>query len=868
MVLKVFYIFLLTLFGNLSWTQIVINEYSSSNLRTFPDNYDKYEDWIELYNSSDQTVDISGWYLSDKESKPKKWKIPSGTIMLPKGFILFWTSGRDESGDGHYHTNFKFTQSKGDEFISLANKSGTVIERYPLTLTRLTHSVCKNTDGDMQWMICTQPTPGYSNNNSPKYKSYAPRPMINGKAGFYKDSLNVSVNMIPEYFIRYTLDGSMPTNVSPLFQGYINIKSTSILKVRCFSSDPDILPGFIDFKTFFIDEPISTIPVFSVSGGADVVQLAEGQKDLNPIVSVEVFSPEGILTCNSFGELDSHGQDSWVNPQRSIDWISRDEMGYNSGMIQKLFNYSDRDDYQRIIFRASGDDNYPSIEDESHKGATHIRDEYVHTLVQKSGMNMDVRAVERALLYLNGNYWGVYAIREKPDDHDYTDFRYNQDKYDLQYLKTWGSSWAEYGEQEAMHDWAALRDYILTQDVSDSEVYEHITDQLDVISLMDYMIANLSVVSSDWMNYNVGWWRGLNPSGTHKKWAYIMWDNDATFNYYINYSGVPDRSPAAKACDINEISNYMDVFFPQDTSQKIYPKDSIFWEGNWYYWGPDTVDVFPDLGRHEKIFLRLLEENADFRNLYFSRYADMINKAFSCENMLSTLDSMVNIIRPEMPRHIERWGRSMTEWENNIYKLRDFVSKRCQKIDDGLVECYDLSGPFEVTVMTDPPLTGSIRLNTQTHSLLPWKGSYFGNMTNELEIIPGGNYEFLYWKSKNGKSSFLSSGEIETKVTLTDRDTLIAVFEGASALDVIKILPLKLYPNPANGFVNISIPESYTYYLNFEIYSADGKLIDKGTKDNIRSFFRLDISDLNAGNYLIRCISGNNIYSEKLLIIR
>ncbi|MBK7096909.1 MAG: CotH kinase family protein [Saprospiraceae bacterium] len=865
---KALFSVVLLFFMNLSWGQVVINEYSASNLRSYPDNYGKYEDWIELYNPGAQTLDISGWYLSDKESKPKKWKIPAGTVIQAKGFIIFWTSGRDESGDGHFHTNFKFTQTDGDEFVVLANKSGTIIEKYPLTLTRLTHSVCKKTDGDTQLMVCTEPTPGYSNNNSPKYKGYTPKPMINGTAGFYKDSVKVSVQEIAGYMIRYTLDGSMPNSDSPLFQGNLKIKNTSILKVRCFSSDPAILPGFIDFKTIFINEPTSTLPIFSVSGGEDVIQLAEGQRELNPIASIEVFSPAGILTSTSFGELDSHGQDSWVNPQRSIDWISRDEMGYNSGMIQKLFNYSDREDYQRIIFRASGDDNYPAIEDEAHEGSTHIRDEFVHTLIQKGGMNLDVRAVERAILYLNGNYWGVYAIREKPDDHDYTDFRYKQDKYDLQFLKTWGSSWAEYGGIDAMKDWATLRDYILTQDVSNSVIYKNITDQLDVVSLMDYMIANLSVVSSDWMNYNTGWWRGLNPEGSHKKWAYIMWDNDATFNYYINYSGVPDRSPNAKACDLNGISDYMDIFFPQDTTQVINPKDSIFWEGEWYYWGPDTFDVYPDLGRHEKIFLRLLEENQEFRNLYFARYADMINKAFSCENMLTKLDSMVNIIRPEMPRHINKWGRSMTEWEDNVTKLRDFVSERCTKIDDGLAECYDLTGPFEVTIMTDPPSSGTIRLNTQTHTSLPWKGSYFGNMTNELEISPSGNKKFQFWKSKSGKSTFTNSGENRTKVTLIARDTIIAVFEGALAVNDDSALPLNLSPNPANDIINISLSESYIDNLVYEIYNAGGKLIKKGTKENVRSYFNLDISDLLAGSYLVRCKTGEKIYGNKLIIIR
>lgn len=67
-----------------------------------------------------------------------------------------------------------------------------------------------------------------------------------------------------------------------------------------------------------------------------------------------------------------------------------------------------------------------------------------------------------------------------------------------------------------------------------------------------------------------------------------MWDNDATFDYYINYSGVPDISPNAKACDIEEISVFMDEFFPLDTTLVQYEDDSIFIDGTWYYFEGDT----------------------------------------------------------------------------------------------------------------------------------------------------------------------------------------------------------------------------------------------------------------------------------------
>lgn len=848
------------------YSQVVINEYSASNLRDFQDNHGKYEDWIELYNNSSQVVDIGGWYLSDKESKPKKWKIPTGTKINPHDFLLFWVSGRDEVIDGQYHTNFKFTQTNGDEYAVLANKSGAIVEKYALTLTSLSHSICKPTDGSGQMMVCTDPSPAASNNGRQMYKSYTPKPNLLKTAGFYKDSVSISIEAPQgDFKVRYTKDGSIPTKESQIFENKITLKKSAIIKIRCFSDDQGILPGQIDFGTYFINEIPSTLPVFSVSGAGDVVELAEGHRELNPVASVEVFDPQGNIIGRSFGELDSHGQDSWVNPQRSLDWISRDEMGYDSGIRQKLFNYSERDEYQRLIFRASGDDNYPAVEDEAHKGSTHIRDEYVHTLVQNAGMHLDVRAVERCLLFLNGEYWGVYSIREKPDDHDYTDFRYKQDKYDLQFLKTWGWNWAEYGEDKAMKDWETFRKYILNSDVSQDDVYKNIEDQMDIVSLMDYMITNLSVVSSDWMNYNTGWWRGLNPEGEHKKWGYIMWDNDATFNYYINYSGVPDRSPNAKACDINEISNYMDIFFPPDTSEVIYPKDSVFWEGEWYYWGPDTVQVYPDLGKHEKIFIKLLENNTEFRNLYFSRYADMTNTAFSCSNMLHVLDSLVSIIRPEMPRHITRWGRSLEEWEENITTLREFIALRCERIDDGLAECYNLSGPFNLTLMTEPENTGKIKLNTLIHSDLPWSGNYFGDMKNKIEIQAEGSNKFLYWKSKKGNITIQNPTQTITEIDIKDQDTLVAVFEKSNITDDLFANSIVIHPNPANDIIYLSVSEAGQSQKKYQILNPDGKIVESGMISLNKESSTLNIQNLKAGYYLIKILDDKNNYTGKLV---
>ena len=72
--------------------QVVINEYSVSNLSQFPDNYAKYEDWIELYNTSASPVNLSGYYLSDDSINNIKWRIPNGISIAASGFLKFWAN--------------------------------------------------------------------------------------------------------------------------------------------------------------------------------------------------------------------------------------------------------------------------------------------------------------------------------------------------------------------------------------------------------------------------------------------------------------------------------------------------------------------------------------------------------------------------------------------------------------------------------------------------------------------------------------------------------------------------------------------------------------------------------------------------------
>ena len=539
-------------------SQVLINEYSASNLNTIVDNYDEYEDWIELYNAGSTSVNISGYYLSDDTASVTLWAFPAGTVIPSHGYLRVWASGRNEATSGNLHTNFRLTQTKSDpDWIVLSDPAGTVLDQWQLAITQMDHSRGRTTSGSEMWGIFTDPTPGSANSNSTAYTAYAKKPMVSDTGGFFTSSVSITITTDePDSKIRYTLDGTEPVAGSTQYSTPVSIITTKVLKARVFSNDPSILPGLIEFNTYFINET-HNLPVVSVAGN-DLTTLLNGDQTLRPRGSIEYYNKFKTRTTKAYGEYNEHGQDSWVHDQRSFDYITRDENGYNYALQEKIFALSDRDEFQRVIIRAAGDDNYPGID-----SSAHLRDDYVETLSQLSGQHLDWRKSERIVIYANGQYWGIYAFREKVHDHDYTQYYYDQGKYDIQFIMLWGWTWAEYGGQQALDDWYELHDFILNNDMSNPFIYQAVAAQYDVTSLVDYVVLNSYVVCSDWLNWNVGWWRGLNPEGSHQKWAYILWDEDATFGHYINYTGIPAQSPYVSPC------------FPEDPTIPIQVRKGI-----------------------------------------------------------------------------------------------------------------------------------------------------------------------------------------------------------------------------------------------------------------------------------------------------
>ncbi len=715
--------------AQLSFSQVIINEFSCSNMNGPTDAFGQREDWIELYNMGSAPVDLTGYYLSDRQTNPTKWMIPSGSIPA-NGYKMVYCSGRNTVSGNEYHPNFKLTQTD-NEWIVLANTFGNIVDSYEITqMTKQNHSIGRETNGSGTWKLFTTPTPNAANTGAVSF--YTPAPVFSLQSGFYPSAQSVTITCADATAtIRYTTDGSVPTATSTLYTGPVNITATTVLRAAAFSTQ---LTSFTTSSSYFINVSHG-VPVVSVAGAGtgSLASLLAGNSSLEPIGFFELFEEDGTYIDRGEGQFNKHGNDSWAYAQRGFDVIMRDQYGYNGDIDHQIFPNKSRDEFQRVMLKPGASDNYPF-----ENGGAHIRDAFIQTLSQRAKLKLDERTWRPCVVYLNGQYWGVYEIREKVDDHDFTNIYSNQDEYNIQFLKTWGGTWSEYGGPQAQTDWNTLRNYIMTNNMGNAANFAYVDSQLNWESLADYFMINSYTVNQDWLNWNTMWWRGLNPDGDKKRWRYALWDMDATFGHYVNYTGIPDESPNADPCNAESLNN-------------------------------------PGGQGHTDILEKLINENPIVEQYYITRYADLLNTYFSCDYMNQLLDSMLNEITPEMPGQIARWGGSMTQWQNNVQDLRDFINARCPALVDGLIDCYELAGPYNVTFQVSPAGAGEIKANSIWIPTYPWSGEFFGEIPTNVIAREFPGYVFDHWEFTVGPMA-LAITEDTNSLNVTAAQTITAVF--------------------------------------------------------------------------------------------
>lgn len=712
--------------------QIVINEYSCSNINSYADSYGQFEDWVELYNAGSSPVNLTGYYLSDDPSEPMKWQVPAvGATNAGARQMVFCSDRNLVAPNGAFHTSFKLTQARyNGEWFIVSDPSGTLVDSVHLNRTQRGHTRGRTTDGAATFSLFTTGTPNASNAGSTPFLGYATKPSMSIAPGFYAAAQNVVLSSPdPGVTIRYTTNGTTPTAASTAYTTPINVPNTMVIRAVAFSSNSQIVPSFTETNTYLINES-TTMNVISVSGPFTNGGLfSNGQ----PIYCAYEFFDKNQNFIEEFeGRGQRHGHDSWAYAQKGFKVYPIDELGYKAKMEYKYFPTSLRDTFDMVILKAGASDNYPAGPQRS----CHMRDIFAHTLAEKYNLEMDFRRYNPTIVFVNGQYWGVYEIRERVDK-DFMEYYYGKKEKNIDNLRYWGGMIVGPGTTAG---WTWLTNYIDNNPMTVQSNYQTVKDSLNVKSFIQYFIFNQYLVNTDWLNWNTHWWRGRgNPT---VKWRYSLWDQDNILDLGQNYTGVGNTSYNNDPCDPFSL-------FQNSTNIK-----------------------------HTQMLTKLLT-NQEFKQTYDQQWIDMLNGPFECVNILKHFDSVHAIIQPEMQRQITRWGGTLADWNDNILYMRNQIAMRCQVVGQKLDSCMDLN-PQLLKLNVVPAGAGVITLDGSLKSPYVWSKIIKGDSIYTLKAIPtaGQYWAFDYWEKQeptNTMSPNMTTAEVQWD--FKKKDSVIAYFK-------------------------------------------------------------------------------------------
>ncbi|HXG49471.1 MAG TPA: lamin tail domain-containing protein, partial [Methylomirabilota bacterium] len=313
------------------------NENARYNGQPIRDEDGNRSDWIEIYNPGLVDINLDGWSLTDDPANAGKWKFP-GINLGPNRYLIVWASAKNRTNaNAPLHTNFRLSNNAGG-YLALLNRNSNVVSRfqsYPAQPADVSYGRDR-VDPNLVGFFVT-PTPGAQ--NSTAGGSFAPTPQFSLESGVYTNaSLTLSISA-PGYTIRYTLDGSEPTNNSPLYSAPITFTTNMIIKARAFATAPGVWPSAVAGRSFvMLDSSTrdfnSNLPllIISTQGRTILENQAPGAARVRgTLAAVDTFRGRASLTGKpdylGFGQFEIVGQTSAGFAKKPIRIELNDELG-------------------------------------------------------------------------------------------------------------------------------------------------------------------------------------------------------------------------------------------------------------------------------------------------------------------------------------------------------------------------------------------------------------------------------------------------------------------------------------------------------------------------------------------------------------
>ena len=478
---------------------LVINEFIYTNNKYIPQNGGNFYPLVELKNNSGSELDLSEYYLSGNKNIKDMYKLPAKKLK-PGELIVIVLSGNEKlSNSTYYHANFN-PKGIGDAVYLYKKK---VLSDYVFAANLPDgHSLGRN-DREKGFFIISSPTFGSANNTGQRDIAISPDASL--KAGVFSNTGNLTVSLKAGGSIHYTLDGSVPTASSARYSGPISISRTCILKAVNIENGKMTSP--ISVNSYIINEN-HALPVVSISTApSDFADMSENfYSNIERPASIEFFEngKDGFsLNCG----LKIFGSASRQYNKKSFQVKFKNSYGQKQ-LDYELFDTLDYQIFEELVIRSGGQDQFYSM----------MRDELITEMASES-LGLDVQAYKQVVLYINGQYWGAYYIREKINKF-FIAQKHNIPENSVNLLEADGR--IVEGDSKGYKD---MIQYVKDHDLSVAEHYDYVADRMDIQNYIDHQIVEIFTADQD--SGNIRYWQS---DAYDSKWRWILYDCDLTMD--------------------------------------------------------------------------------------------------------------------------------------------------------------------------------------------------------------------------------------------------------------------------------------------------------------------------------------------------
>lgn len=632
-------------------SQLIINEIMQSNVDCIMDDLNDFPDsWVELYNSGDNAVSLSGYKLGKSDDVPTAWPLPE-RMLQPGEHLLIYCDKVGSNTEMGIHTDFRLESGKGGAVFLFRGSDVadglTELKKQPAPNI----AYGRKTDGADEWGYMAEPTPGAPNCGK-VYAKALTEPVFSVEGGVWHEGEEVKVKISAPpaapagTVVRFTRDGTEPTASSTRLPAgrALFIRKNTVVRAKLFCEGYLPSRSTVHSYIFFPNDRPLTLPVISlvtdprylyddkigiyVEGNYSGEQF-NYQYDWRRPVNFEFF--EGMnqpSVLNQLGETRLGGGATRINERKTLTVYAHKRFG--AKRLEYEFFPDQRPgvtNFKSLMLRNAGND----------FSYLYLRDALMQR-VMSSHVDLDWQAWRPAIVYINGEYTGLLNIRERAnEDNVYTHY---DGLEDIDLIENWNDL-----KQGTIDQSRAFRSFF-SQPGHTQEEYRQ---WMDCEEFANLMIMNLYFDNRDFPANNIVMWRPREEGG---RWRWIAKDTDYGLGLYERQATF----------------------------------NTVAWINDYDY---DTAIPRGNTPWHTLLFRNIMED-VGFRNLFTERAAIYMGDFLNARGVHAVWDPMYEAIRTELPFHRACLTSHQYNYEKEVQRVDAWLSQRTGLFYQYLQEYYHL----------------------------------------------------------------------------------------------------------------------------------------------------------------------------------